>query len=109
MTTSILDALIQLFALFAAGRGEEGVALGRDHAARYMRNQLPKPLVDDSLLRFDMLVEQFQKLPSQGADVHAKRLAKLSVKLLRTCSLHGDARCETKRIARMCSFLGRKV
>ena len=59
MTTSILEALVQLFALFAAGRTPEGVALGRSHAARYMRNQLPKKWVDESLLRFDELVEQF--------------------------------------------------
>ena len=86
MTTSILEALIQLFALFAAGRGKEGIALGRTHAARYMRNQLPKSLVDDSLTRFDELVDQFQRMPGQGEEMKAKRLAKLSVKLLRTCS-----------------------
>jgi len=86
MTTSILEALIQLFALFAAGRGKEGIALGRAHAARYMRNQLPKALVDDSLVRFDELVDQFQRMPGRGKEMVAKRLAKLSVKLLRTCS-----------------------
>ena len=86
MTTSILEALIQLFALFAAGRGEEGIALGRTHATRYMRNQLPKVLADESLERFDELVDQFQRMPVRGDDMHAKRLAKLSVKLLRTCS-----------------------
>lgn len=86
MTTSILEALIQLFALFAAGRGKEGIALGRAHAARYMRNQLPKALVDDSLVRFDELVDQFQRMPGRGEEMVAKRLAKLSVKLLRTCS-----------------------
>jgi ABC transport system ATP-binding/permease protein len=86
MTTSILEALIQLFALFAAGRGSEGIALGRTHAARYMRNQLPKKLADESLERFDELVDQFQRMPVRGEDMHAKRLSKLSVKLLRTCS-----------------------
>ena len=86
MTTSILEALIQLFALFAAGRGEEGIALGRTHATRYMRNQLPKKWADESLERFDELVDQFQRMPARGEDMHAKRLAKLSVKLLRTCS-----------------------
>ena len=86
MTTSILEALVQLFALFAAGRGKEGIVLGRSHAARYMRNQLPKSWVDRSLLRFDELVDVFQKLPGQGAEMKAKRLSKLSVKLLRTCS-----------------------
>lgn len=86
MTTSILEALIQLFALFAAGRGEEGIALGRTHATRYMRNQLPKKWADESLERFDELVDQFQRMPVRGEDMHAKRLAKLSVKLLRTCS-----------------------
>lgn len=86
MTTSILEALVQLFALFAAGRTPEGVALGRSHAARYMRNQLPKKWVDESLLRFDELVEQFQRLPAKGKEMQAKRLSKLSVKLLRTCN-----------------------
>lgn len=86
MTTSILEALIQLFALFSAGRGEEGIALGRTHATRYMRNQLPKKWADESLERFDELVVQFQRMPVRGEDMHAKRLAKLSVKLLRTCS-----------------------
>ena len=86
MTTNILEALIQLFALFAAGRGKEGIAFGRSHAARYMRNQLPKRWADESLERFDELVEQFQKMPGVGEEMQAKRLAKLSVKLLRTCS-----------------------
>ena len=86
MTTSILEALVQLFALFAASRGKEGIVLGRSHAARYMRNQLPKSWVDRSLLRFDELADVFQKLPGEGAEMKAKRLSKLSVKLLRTCS-----------------------
>ncbi len=86
MTTNILEALIQLFALFAAGRGKEGISLGRAHAARYMRNHLPKTLVDASLERFDELVDQFQRMPDRGEEMVAKRLAKLSVKLLRTCS-----------------------
>ena len=74
MTLNILEALIQLFALFAAGRGK-GHCLGRAHAARYMRNQLPKALVDDSLARFDELVDQFQRMPGQGEEMKAKRLA----------------------------------
>lgn len=86
MTTSILEALIQLFALFAAGRGKEGIALGRTHAMRYMRNQLPKSWAEESLERFDELVNQFQRMPHGGEDMQAKRLSKLSVKLLRTCS-----------------------
>ena len=83
MTTNILEALIQLFALCHRKRG---YALGRSHAARYMRNQLPKRWADESLERFDELVEQFQKMPGVGEEMQAKRLAKLSVKLLRTCS-----------------------
>jgi ABC-type multidrug transport system fused ATPase/permease subunit len=86
MTTSILEALIQLFALFAAGQDKNGVDLGRTHAARYMRIQLPKAWADESLERFDELVNQFQRVTGSGEEVRAKRLAKLSVKLLRTCS-----------------------
>lgn len=86
MTTSVLEALIQLFALFAAGRGNEGIAMGRRHAARYMQRQMPKMHLEDSLKRFDELVNVFQTMPGQGEDMMAKRLSKLSVKLLRTCA-----------------------
>ena len=51
-----------------------------------MRNQLPKAWADQSLERFDELVDQFQRMPGHGEEMRAKRLAKLSVKLLRTCS-----------------------
>ena len=57
MTTSILEALIQLFALFAAGRGKEGISMGRSHAAQYMRSQLPKKFLEESLDRYDELVD----------------------------------------------------
>ena len=86
MTTSVLEALIQLFALFAAGRGKEGIAMGRRHASRYMQRQMPKMHLEDSLQRFDELVNVFQTMPGQGEDMMAKRLSKLSVKLLRTCA-----------------------
>ena len=86
MTTSVLEALIQLFALFAAGRGKEGIAMGRRHASRHMQRQMPKMHLEDSLQRFDELVNVFQTMPGQGEDMMAKRLSKLSVKLLRTCA-----------------------
>ena len=86
MTTNILEALIQLFALFAAGHDKRGVELGRSHAARYMRVQLPKARAEESLMRFDELVDQFQRITGAGDELKAKRLAKLSVKLLRTCT-----------------------
>ena len=86
MTTNILEALIQLFALFAAGHDRKGVELGRSHAARYMRVQLPKARADESLMRFDELVDQFQRISGSGDELKAKRLASLSVKLLRTCT-----------------------
>ena len=38
------------------------------------------------MLRFDELADVFPALPGQGAEMKAKRLSKLSVKLLRTCS-----------------------
>ena len=86
MTTNVLEALIQLFALFAAGRGKEGIAMGRRHASRYMQRQMPKMHLEESLQRFDELVSVFQTMPGQGEDMVAKRLSKLSVKLLRTCA-----------------------
>ena len=42
--------------------------------------------MEDSLQRFDELVNVFQTMPGQGEDMMAKRLSKLSVKLLRTCA-----------------------
>ena len=75
-----------MFALFAAGRGKEGIAMGRRHASRYMQRQMPKMHLEDSLQRFDELVNVFQTMPGQGEDMMAKRLSKLSVKLLRTCA-----------------------
>ena len=86
MTTNILEALIQLFALFAAGHDKKGVEMGRSHASRYMRIQLPKARAEESLMRFDELVNQFQRMTGSGDELRAKRLAKLSVKLLRTCT-----------------------
>ena len=76
MTTNILEALIQLFALFAAGHDKKGVELGRSHAARYMRVQLPKARADESLMRFDELVDQFQRI-SGWDELKAKRFASL--------------------------------
>ena len=37
-------------------------------------------------MRFDELVDQFQRMPGVGEELKAKRLSKLSVKLLRTCT-----------------------
>lgn len=85
MTTGILDALTQLFALFASGRTEKEELIGRQTASRYLRGRLSKKAVDHYLGRYDEYLNNFQLKNNSGALPEAKRLAKLSTKLLRTC------------------------
>ena len=85
MTTGILDALTQLFALFAAGRTEKEELIGRQTASRYLRGRLSKKVVDHYLGRYDEHLKTFQLKSNSGMLPEAKRLARLSTKLLRTC------------------------
>ena len=85
MTTGILDALSQLFALFASGRTEKEELIGRQTASRYLRGRLSKKVVDHYLGRYDEHLKKFQLKNNSGPLPEAKRLAKLSTKLLRTC------------------------
>jgi len=85
MTTGILDALTQLFALFASGRTEKEELIGRQTASRYLRGRLSKKVVDHYLGRYDDHLNTFQLKNNSGELPEAKRLARLSTKLLRTC------------------------
>ena len=85
MTTGILDALTQLFALFASGRTEKEELIGRQTASRYLRGRLSKKVVDHYLGRYDDHLNTFQLKNNSGKLPEAKRLARLSTKLLRTC------------------------
>ncbi|MGY8902295.1 MAG: hypothetical protein ACKVI1_06855, partial [Flavobacteriales bacterium] len=85
MTTGILDALTQLFALFASGRTEKEELIGRQTASRYLRGRLSKKVVDHYLGRYDEHLNTFQLKNNSGKLPEAKRLARLSTKLLRTC------------------------
>ena len=86
MTTGILDALTQLFALFASGRTEKEELAGRQVANRYLSGRLSKSLVDRYLNSYDTHLETFRLKKNSGEVTEAKRLSKLSTKLLRTCS-----------------------
>ena len=86
MTTGILDALTQLFALFASGHTEKEEIAGRLAASRYLSARLSKSVVDHYLDSYDDYIEAFRLKKDSGEIPEAKRLSKLSTKLLRTCS-----------------------
>ena len=86
MTTGILDALTQLFALFASGRSDKEELVGRQAANKYLSGRLSKSLVDSYLNIYDNHLESFRLKKNSGEITEAKRLSKLSTKLLRTCS-----------------------
>lgn len=88
MTTGILDSLMQLFAVFAAGRSPREAMLGRQSANRYLSGRLSRALTEDYLKRYDRALGELNKgmEPSFDEVVLAKRTSKLSVKLLRICS-----------------------
>ena len=85
MTAPIAEALVHLFALFAAGRSGTVVFVGRQEAGRYLARKLTKPEVDKWLLEFDRAVAGFNNLVAAGEVGQAKHQARLSVKLLRKC------------------------
>ena len=84
MTTGMLDALMRLFALFAAGGSGREAMWGRQAASRYLRGRLAKSTSDQYLLKYDHILSSFNAR-SAGATAE-KTLAKLSVKLMRTCA-----------------------
>ena len=86
MTTGILDALTQLFALFASGHTEKEEIAGKHAASRYLSARLSKSVVDHYLNCYDDYIEVFRLKKDSGHITEAKRLSKLSTKLLRTCS-----------------------
>lgn len=88
MTTGILDSLMRLFAVFAAGRSPREAMLGRQSASRYLAGRLSRSLTEDYLKRYDSALRELNTgmEPSFDEIVLAKRTSKLSVKLLRICS-----------------------
>lgn len=88
MTTGILDLLMQLFAVFAAGRSPREAMLGRQSANRYLSGRLSRTLTEDYLKRYDGALAKLNKgmEPSFDEVILAKRTSKLSVKLLLICS-----------------------
>lgn len=84
MTTGMLDALMQLFAIFAAGGSGREAMWGRQAASRYLRGRLAKSTSDQYLIKYDSILNRFNTRQSEGNC--EKQLARLSVKLMRTCA-----------------------
>ncbi len=87
MTTGILDALMRLFAVFAAGRSSREAMLGRQAADRYLSGRLSFELTKTYLKHYDTALAELNKRAPDTNDERmlAKRKSKLSVRLLFLC------------------------
>lgn len=87
MTTGILDALVRLFALFAAGRTPREAMYGRQAAERYLAGRLSYEYTQAYLKHYDSEIAQLNRRmpPSDDDRLLAKRRSKLSVRLLVQC------------------------
>ena len=87
MTTGILDALVRLFALFAAGRSPREAMYGRQAAERYLAGRLSFEFTQAYLKQYDAEIARMNKRMPHSDDERliAKRRSKLSVRLLVLC------------------------
>ena len=87
MTTGILDALVRLFALFAAGRTTREAMFGRQAAERYLAGRLSFEFTQSYLKKYDAEIARMDKKMPHSTDMRllAKRRSKLSVRLLVLC------------------------
>ena len=87
MTTGILDALVRLFALFAAGRSPREAMYGRQAAERYLAGRLSYAFTQAYLKQYDAEIARMNKRMPHSDDERllAKRRSKLSVRLLVLC------------------------
>ena len=87
MTTGILDALVRLFALFAAGRTPREAMYGRQAAERYLAGRLSYEYTQAYLKQYDAEIARMNKRMPHSDDERllAKRRSKLSVRLLVLC------------------------
>ncbi len=87
MTTGILDALVRLFALFAAGRTPREAMFGRQAAERYLAGRLSYEYTQAYLKQYDAEIARMNKRMPHSSDERllAKRRSKLSVRLLVLC------------------------
>jgi len=85
MTTGILDALMSLFAVFAAGRSSREAMSGRQAAQRYLSGRLSYELTEQYLKHYDAALNDLNQGNAQETDQIklAKRKSKLSVRLLK--------------------------
>lgn len=106
MTTGMLEALMRLFALFAAGGSARHAMYGRQAASRYLKGRLSAALSEHYLQRYDAELARLEvrsvkhrewakeamplssgSVPWQDEDHRsAKQLARLSAKLMRACA-----------------------
>lgn len=103
MTTGMIEALMRLFALFAAGGSARHAMYGRQAASRYLKGRLSAALsehylrlYDEELARLDVrsakrlptaVPASAGLLPEEPADpAQIKRLARLAAKLMRACA-----------------------
>lgn len=102
MTTGMIEALMRLFALFAAGGSARHAMYGRQAASRYLKGRLSAALsehylrlYDEELARLELRTAK-QRLsavpasagfmPEEEQDAaQIKRLARLAAKLMRAC------------------------
>ena len=61
MTTGILDALVRLFALFAAGRTTREAMFGRQAAERYLAGRLSFEFTQSYLKKYDAEIARMDK------------------------------------------------
>lgn len=104
MTTGMLESLMRLFALFAAGGTARHAMYGRQAASRYLKGRLSSVLSEHYLRLYD---EELTRLEVRSSSrmmeltipasagfidedeidlVQVKRLARLSAKLMRACA-----------------------
>ena len=105
MTTGMIEALMRLFALFAAGGSARHAMFGRQAASRYLKGRLSAALsehylrlYDEELARLEVRSSSTRRLatavpasagllPEEEADAaQIKRLARLAAKLMRACA-----------------------
>ena len=86
MSTGVLQALMQLFAIITKSGGDDGVQNnGRDVIAIFLRQQLNRDLVKKFLASYDefVAVQQAKRLSKNG---RKKRTSLNSVKILKICT-----------------------
>lgn len=86
MSTGILRALMQLFAIIAREGSENSSHSGREIVAIFLQQQLNKELVTEYLALYDEYYQKHHAKKRTGASKNKKRTSLNSVKVLRICT-----------------------